>query len=253
MAHIPLTQVGKDTKKGSIIKSYGIVLFCIENYKPLFLLYQRRDSYEYADLIRGTYSSSEQFLKLVSSLCIIERTRISKYPFNRLWDDLWVSHNTKAYRRSYQNAKNKFEIYKTQLRECQISPKMHIEPSWGFPKGRKNPGESNMECALREFAEETGVTSSSINILDTKTFIEPYNGNDGLAYCTEYFIAKCDIPLKIQKIATPGRIRNVTVSNEAFEVKWLTLNEACLKLNPRRQNILKGIAHVIHTWYDGRG
>jgi predicted NUDIX family NTP pyrophosphohydrolase len=28
------------------------------------------------------------------------------------------------------------------------------EPEWGFPKGRRNPNEKNLKCALREFYEE---------------------------------------------------------------------------------------------------
>ncbi len=30
-----------------------------------------------------------------------------------------------------------------------------IEPEWGFPKGRRNNQETDLDCALREFKEET--------------------------------------------------------------------------------------------------
>jgi bis(5'-nucleosidyl)-tetraphosphatase len=35
---------------------------------------------------------------------------------------------------------------------------------WDLPKGRVDPGESDLECALREFEEETGIPRSAIEL-----------------------------------------------------------------------------------------
>jgi bis(5'-nucleosidyl)-tetraphosphatase len=35
---------------------------------------------------------------------------------------------------------------------------------WDLPKGRLDPGESDLECALRELWEETGITKDQIRI-----------------------------------------------------------------------------------------
>jgi 8-oxo-dGTP pyrophosphatase MutT (NUDIX family) len=35
-------------------------------------------------------------------------------------------------------------------------------PEWEFPKGRKNKDESDIECALREFEEETGINRDKL-------------------------------------------------------------------------------------------
>lgn len=35
--------------------------------------------------------------------------------------------------------------------------------SWGFPKGKKNQGEDELKCALREVQEETGYDASQLN------------------------------------------------------------------------------------------
>ena len=35
--------------------------------------------------------------------------------------------------------------------------------SWGFPKGHKNAGETDQECALRELTEETAIESVEID------------------------------------------------------------------------------------------
>ena len=34
-----------------------------------------------------------------------------------------------------------------------------VEPEWGFPKGRRNPGERDIACGTREFIEETGYSN----------------------------------------------------------------------------------------------
>ena len=45
-------------------------------------------------------------------------------------------------------------------------------PEWGFPKGRRNLKESNLDCSRREFMEETGLESEDFNVFyNINTFI----------------------------------------------------------------------------------
>jgi 8-oxo-dGTP pyrophosphatase MutT (NUDIX family) len=41
-------------------------------------------------------------------------------------------------------------------------------PEWGFPKGRRNSYESELNCALREYEEETGYEKRDIAIINNK-------------------------------------------------------------------------------------
>ena len=45
---------------------------------------------------------------------------------------------------------------------------------WDLPKGHVDPGESNLECALRELEEETGITSANISIDEEFKFKHSY-------------------------------------------------------------------------------
>jgi 8-oxo-dGTP pyrophosphatase MutT (NUDIX family) len=45
---------------------------------------------------------------------------------------------------------------------------------WDLPKGHVDPGESEMECALRELHEETGITAEDIEIIDGFRFTTHY-------------------------------------------------------------------------------
>jgi 8-oxo-dGTP pyrophosphatase MutT (NUDIX family) len=41
-----------------------------------------------------------------------------------------------------------------------------MEPEWGFPKGRRNYNEKDIDCALREFSEETGYSKYSLKNIE---------------------------------------------------------------------------------------
>src|SRR5262245_51829971 len=45
---------------------------------------------------------------------------------------------------------------------------------WDLPKGHVDPGESEMQCALRELQEETGITADDIEIKDGFRFTNHY-------------------------------------------------------------------------------
>lgn len=45
---------------------------------------------------------------------------------------------------------------------------------WDLPKGHVDPGETNLECALRELEEETGITVDDIELDETFKFKHKY-------------------------------------------------------------------------------
>src|SRR5438105_2269159 len=45
---------------------------------------------------------------------------------------------------------------------------------WDLPKGHVDPGESEMQCALRELHEETGITADDIEITEGFRFTTRY-------------------------------------------------------------------------------
>jgi len=121
------------------ITSYGILLFYVDfNDQIWYLLAQRRDTIEYTDFIRGRYSqlNLEIYFRLMTS---DERKRLTTYTFDELWDDLWVNHDNSFYKDMRSKAQAKYEsnssIMNTLL-ETTVS--ITTEPSWGFPKGKKN-------------------------------------------------------------------------------------------------------------------
>lgn len=236
-----------------VIMSYGLILFTMVGGEPKFLVYQRRDNYEYIDILRGNWHSEERFRELFSALSKEEKQRLREYTFQELWDDLWIDHNSHIYSDGYQRALKKYQTIKAKIPEImeEGSISFNIEPPWGFPKGKKQDQnqETDLECAIREFAEETRLPTSDIHIWKGKPYSENYKGNNNKPYATYYFLAEVRNEMEVVKMTTPQCIRKEAVSEEAADARWMTFPEACLKLAPRRQAILKKIMHLIETKY----
>ena len=48
----------------------------------------------------------------------------------------------------------------------EMSKTKWMETEWEFPKGRRNQKEKDLDCALREFEEETGIHQTDIKIVE---------------------------------------------------------------------------------------
>lgn len=51
---------------------------------------------------------------------------------------------------------------------------MRHDDRWDLPKGHVDPGETEMECALRELWEETGIAEADIEITSAFRFTQQY-------------------------------------------------------------------------------
>lgn len=230
--------INRMVTKKEPITSYGILLFHHDTDNQIwYLLSQRRDTIEYTDYIRGKYTipNLENYFRLMT---VEERERLENYNFNELWDDLWINHDNNFYREIKPKAENKYELNKHLMMKYLRTTISDIkEPSWGFPKGKKNTRETDLQCAFREFKEETKMPIDYLNLLNIPASKEIFKGSDGKMYSTIYYIAQTDGKKPINKIKTRG-IRTETISEEISNLKWCTLGESLILLPIWRQRLL---------------
>jgi 8-oxo-dGTP pyrophosphatase MutT (NUDIX family) len=165
---------------------------------------QRKDSLCYVEFMLGKYRlDNDAYLQtLVANMTSAEQERLSSgMAFEELWKDLWqVSSTCGSYMKEYYDAHRKFHVLRAAgtlarlLRQANDEVTHHPpfdEPEWGFPKGRRNLTETDMSCALREFAEETGLQASNIELIKSLDHHEEtFTGTNGIRYRHVYYIAR---------------------------------------------------------------
>jgi 8-oxo-dGTP pyrophosphatase MutT (NUDIX family) len=230
------------------ITSYGVIVYDINKKK--YLMICRSKSFGYIDFLHGNYglNNIDQLQTLVDEMSIKEKENILNYEFDCLFNDLWNSKTTN------EKSKNKFNLLKNGLiiNNNHVSLEKIVEdstthwetPEWEFPKGRKNYHEKAIDCAIREFTEETGYLKSDIKIIENVLpFEEVFIGSNLKVYKHKYYLA----------IIT-GNINptNMFQYSEISNISWKTYEE-CLEsirhYNVEKIQMFKNINKLI-TNYD---
>ena len=110
------------------------------------------------------------------------------------------------------------------------------ESEWGFPKGRRNFMEKDMECGLREFEEETGISRNKIHLFDNiLPYEEVFTGSNLKSYKHKYYLAIMD--------SDYTNMDNFQKS-EVSKMEWKTY-EQCIKVirpyNLEKKHVLEKI------------
>ena len=116
------------------------------------------------------------------------------------------------------------------------------EPEWELPKGRRNYKEKDIDTALREFEEETGIHRSNIKIIQNIVpYDEIFTGSNLKSYRQRYFIATLD------KEVSLDNYQMCEVSN----IKWIPynkINETIREYSLEKIEILKKVNKVLETF-----
>ena len=120
------------------------------------------------------------------------------------------------------------------------------EPEWGFPKGRRNYNENDIDCALREFYEETGFQNKKMSavVMNLAPYEEIFMGSNYKSYKHRYFLMYIDYELSLnEKMADIDK-------TEVSKVEWKSFNK-CLGIirtyNLEKKRILSNINIVLTT------
>jgi 8-oxo-dGTP pyrophosphatase MutT (NUDIX family) len=237
------------------ITSYGIILFRSTENGHQFLMIRRKDSFGYIDFIRGKYASYniEKIQKIIDEMSIEEKQRILNEPFNELWNNLWGDSDVVQYRSEEIASSKKFETIKNGISTenenitledvVRLSKTEWNETEWEFPKGRRNFQEKDLECALREFEEETGYSTNDIDVVENlMPFEELFIGSNHKCYKHKYFLAymkdKIDILQNYQRA-------------EVSKLEWKTVEQCLESIRPyhlEKKQLIININKVLNEY-----
>ena len=231
------------------------------NLIPQILMIQRKDSLGFMDIMRGKYkvTDPDYICKQLRGMTSVERNRLLHDEFDRIWDDLWGS----EYEISQKYANNRV-ISKEKLMELRNGievqgekytlesllrrePVLYETPEWGFPKGRRDPYESDITCAYRELKEESGITESSLwKIQNVNPFVEQFYGSNNIHYRHTYYVAQY-----VGKESIDFDTENHEMAREIGNLAWKNLDEALLILRPEnveKRGIIIQLANLLRNF-----
>jgi 8-oxo-dGTP pyrophosphatase MutT (NUDIX family) len=210
---------------------------------------RRKDSFGYIDFVRGKYSPYNiyQIQNIVDEMSNSEKERILTKPFEELWKNMWgETANVNQFKSEETSSAKKMEIIRNgvNVNDTVITLKNMIEKSatnwveteWEFPKGRRNHKEKDLECALREFEEETGISQTKITVIENVLpFEEIYIGTNHKSYKHKYFLAYSN-DLK-------DFLDNFQVT-EVSKLDWKTIDECLESIRPYNLEKRKLIVNI---------
>jgi len=211
------------------------------------LMVRRKDSMSFMEFIRGKYdtTNTSYISQLVENMTQDEQRRITDIPFVTLWGQLW-GNGRDTHSPEFFEAKDKFESLERAGIVHENRSKW-MEPEWGFPKGRRMRAETDINCAVREFWEETNILRDSYTLCKNLCFTETFTGTNNVQYKHVYFLGllknKSDIDLTQKLTAQQKR--------EVSAVTWMTFDECRKTIRPhyvRRKEIITEMEAALRTF-----
>jgi len=204
--------------------------------------------------MRGKYrlQDTEYIKQQLGGMTAEEREKLLSQSFDELWVGLWGdSDQGNSYRSEKETSRLKLETLKNGYKKEGVDefvtlqalhnavPVKWLTPEWGFPKGRRDPRESEFQCAMREAHEETGILEKDIvpirNLLPIQ---ESFFGSNGVHYCHKYYLSYIAETVEVKM--DPD---NIYMMREIGNIGWFSLENALRMIRPdnveKREILLK--------------
>ena len=208
-----------------------------------YLIIQRRDSLGFIEIMRGKYKLSDiRYIEYhISAMTVEEHRKLLFDDFDTLWFNLWGTPKEQStnYKNDKENARLKLNNLRVGMEDGSgniitlqsiISSlgKVWTSPEWGFPKGRRDPRETDLQCALRELYEETGVLEDDVSFIrNLEPITETFFGSNHIHYCHKYYLLQYNSSKELVY-----DINNIHMVQEIGNLQWCNLEECLNKIRP---------------------
>ena len=242
-----------------IRKRYGVIAFHQDSETGEFSYIHvgKRYSIGYLELLLGHYQLHDLGLlvRLIEDTTVKEREWILHEDFENLYYNFWGRWDS-AHKDNFRMSRKKFETLRQGYsqdnyffswdRIIRNAHSQYPQPVKEFPKGRKKRGcknESDFDCAIREFTEETGLEPTSyVLIPHTKPFVMKFVGMDGCMYENTFYVVKFHNKENLDS----------RQSSETCGVSWMTFEQALSDLRPHekeKHDLLQRVHEYLQNMY----
>ena len=238
------------------ITSIGIIAIK-KNYhgKYEFLMIRRKDTLGFVDFMRGKYClyNKSYISNIINEMTLHEKNNILNNSFSTLWGSLWGGEIGIQYRSEERTSQDKFYQLKSGIKTNNSEYSLETliknsstswkETEWGFPKGRRNYQEKDLNAAMREFEEETGYNKSCLQIINNLIPLEEiFTGSNYKSYKHKYYLAFINEPIQSMPIFE---------TSEVSKIEWKTYEQAIASIRPynlEKINILNTVNKILKEY-----
>jgi len=199
----------------------------------------------FTEFLRGKYDTDQPnyIVTLLSNMTKSEHQVLKVLTFDELWTHHWGvgrDHHSKE----FELSKEKFVTLN--MAELIGDLEGYEESEWGFPKGRRTPRETDIDCAIREFGEETNIPRQAYVLCKNLLLTETFTGTNGIPYRHDYFIALLRDTVNLTQAMT------TTQQKEVSAIEWKTIQQCRDITRPhyiQREALLDSFEVIIQTFH----
>ena len=206
---------------------------------------QRKDSLSFMEFIRGKYQVEDisYICNLLSMMTQKERQQLLESPFHTLWNQVWYQPCISKHTQEFTESKEKIDSLKRGFYHNKIFVNLallvksthsnFLEPEWGFPKGRRKLREEDIDCAIREFCEETSFKKTDVEVLKhIPPAEEIFYGTNKVLYRHVYYV--CAFTNSNINIV-PVDPKNIQQAREVRQVRWFNYDRVFSNIRPHNK------------------
>lgn len=241
------------------ITSYGIIAFRCVSGVIEYLMIRRKNSFGFIDFMRGKYSphNVSQLINTVNEMSNSEKEDLLSKPFEKLWCSMWGNSSSLNYQHKSEElvSKKKYDLLMEGVVVDNIKYTLHdiihlsttnwSETEWEFPKGRRNQKEKDLDCALREFEEETFISRNDVKVIENiLPFEETFIGSNHKAYKHKYYLA-------FYQENNSNKDMNCFQESEVSKMEWKTVDKCLESIRPynlEKKEIIQNINKVLQEY-----
>lgn len=236
-----------------IKKSYGVLCVRFNRGRNEYLLVKKRYTYNFSTFVFGNYNidSPQKIKLLLDKTTVNEKLDILHGSFALLWIKVMQqipTPNNSLYE-VYRSSEMKFNRLRSRDGGRYIADIVRSAAStdyiWDMVKGRKNTiYEHDMDAALREFTEETGISQNEITLVPDAVFRYKISAKNKV-YVSYMYLAyytgsrNPDTQLTVD-------MRNAHQYSEISNIAWMDMQTiACNDSLSRLHKFIKSISNQI--------
>ena len=240
------------------IMSFGVIAVRLnptkeESNKIEYLMICRKNTLGFIDFVRGNYKvfQKQYILNMIRQMTVFEKELLQTNTFEQIWCYNWglvsVDEIASKHKAEFREAKSKFHLLQKGIysklsgnftlasliqESCGDTTIQWDVPEWGFPKGRRNQQqdvfvETDMDCAVREFCEETGVQESQLSptMSSLVWFEEVFMGSNYKIYNHRYCVQQILFDQSEQCVMNQPA-KDETGPTETSDIRWMSFVDA---------------------------